>query len=80
MEEVAGWRRWLREGWKNRRMFWELSKNDFRARFASACLGSVWAYLQPLVTILVFWFIFQVGFKNPPVEGIPFIVWFVPRL
>jgi ABC-type polysaccharide/polyol phosphate export permease len=63
---------------KNRKMLLGLAKNDCRAKFASSFLGIVWAFIQPLVTILVFWFVFQVGFKNPPVSDVPFIIWFLP--
>jgi len=29
------------------------------------------------VTILIFWFVFQVGFKSRPVDNFPFILWLV---
>ena len=38
-------------------------------------LGILWAFVQPLVTILIFWFVFQVGFKSMPVDNFPFILW-----
>lgn len=63
---------------KSRKMLLGLAINDCRAKFASSFLGIVWAFIQPLVTILVFWFVFQVGFKNPPVSDVPFIIWFLP--
>ena len=28
--------------WKNRKLVWGLGKNDFRNRFASTSLGSIW--------------------------------------
>ena len=61
-----------------RTVLWRLSLNDFRARFASSFLGGVWSFLQPLINLLVFWFVFQVGFRNPPVSGVPFIIWLAP--
>ena len=68
----------LRDIYAGRNIIWELSRNDFKAKFASSLWGIIWAFIQPLVTILVFWFVFQAGFKNPPVDNVPFIVWFVP--
>lgn len=68
----------LRDIYLERKKLWALSKNDFKARFVSSFLGILWAFIQPSVTILVFWFVFEVGFKNPPVENVVFIVWFVP--
>ncbi len=64
--------------WLDRKIIWELAKNDCKARFASSALGVVWAFMQPLLNVLVLWFVFQVGFRTVPVEGIPFIVWYIP--
>ena len=64
--------------WNEKNIIWQLAKNDCKARFASSGLGIVWAFLQPLMTILVFWFVFGIGFKNMPIAGIPFIVWYIP--
>lgn len=63
---------------KDRRLLFGLAKNDFKAKFASSFLGGIWAFIQPLVTILVFWYVFEIGFRNPPINDVPFIVWFVP--
>lgn len=68
----------LTEIYKERKLLWELAKNDCKARFSSSALGSIWTFLQPLVNILVIWFVFQVGFRTAPVEDVPFIVWYLP--
>ena len=52
--------------------------NDLKKRYAGSVAGILWAYVLPLVTILVFWFVFEKGFKQPPVQGTKFILWFVP--
>lgn len=62
----------------NKKLLFRLAKNDFKAKFANAFLGSMWAFVQPLTTMLVFWFVFQVGLKNGDVGGVPFIVWYAP--
>ena len=31
----------------------------------------LWAFIQPLITILVLWFVFQVGFRSAPVDDFP---------
>ncbi len=61
----------------NREMLVALAKNDLRSRYAGSALGMVWAFVQPLLTILVMWYVFQIGFRNPPVRRWPFIPWFV---
>ena len=62
----------------NINMFFNLSINDFKSKYASSILGAVWVYVQPLMNLLVMWYVFQVGLKNGNVEGVPFIVWFAP--
>lgn len=63
---------------RQRKMIFKLAQNDFKAKYANSFLGVIWAFVQPLVTILVFWFVFQKGFKTPPVNDIPFVLWFIP--
>jgi len=55
----------------------QLSQNDFKVRYAGSYFGWIWAFVQPIVTILVFWFVFQVGFKTPPVGDVPYILWLI---
>ncbi len=55
----------------------DLVANDLKSRYSGSALGIAWAFVQPLVTILVFWYVFQLGFKNPPVDNVPYILWFI---
>jgi len=65
----------LRDVYQGRHIIIQLARNDFRAKFVGSYLGIIWAFIQPLVMICVLWFVFQVGFRAVPVEGIPFILW-----
>ena len=67
----------LRSILENRRLLWSLIKNDFRQKYIGNFLGILWAFIQPLATILIFWFVFQVGFKSQPVDNFPFILWLI---
>lgn len=78
MDIIRGFLNFLLDIIKNKQVLWALAKNDFKSRFLTSFLGIIWAFVQPLVTILVFWFVFQVGFKSAPINDIPFIVWFTP--
>jgi len=40
-------------------------------------LGILWAFIQPAITVLILWFVFQVGFKSMPVDNVPFVLWLV---
>jgi ABC-type polysaccharide/polyol phosphate export permease len=59
-----------------RNMLVELVKNDMKSKYAGSVLGIFWAFIQPILTIVVMWFVFQVGFRNSPVDDIQFILWF----
>ena len=43
---------------ENRKLVWNLAKNDFKQKFAGSYLGIVWAFVNPIVTVLVYWFVF----------------------
>ena len=60
--------------WKDREMFFVLVKNDFQARFAGSYLGLFWAYAQPVITVLLYWFVFQFGLRAGNVSDDPFIL------
>ncbi len=61
----------------NRIFIWNLSKNDFKTKYTGSYLGIIWAFIQPIVTILVYWFVFELGLRiTSPVEDVPFILWF----
>lgn len=64
--------------YKNRRLVFKLAKNDFKTKYAGSYLGIIWAFIQPIVTILVYWFVFSVGFK-PTMDnvGVPFVLYLV---
>ena len=55
-----------------------LLSNDINSRYAGSFFGGAWSYVQPVITIFVFWFVFQLGFKSSPVQNMPFILWFLP--
>ena len=67
----------MKDIFSSRKLILELSKNDFKVKYAGSYLGIIWAFVQPIITILVFWFVFQVGFKSAPVGDFPFILWLI---
>lgn len=62
---------------QNRQLLWDLTKKDLKQRYLGSYLGVLWAFIQPVITVLIFWFVFQVGFKSMPVDNFPFILWLV---
>jgi len=65
----------------SRKLIWELAKSDFKKRFVGSYFGVVWMFIQPVVTVLIYFMIFQLGFKSvPPIPGVPYVVWLVPGI
>ena len=72
--------RLVKEILQNRKMIFSLGKNDFKMKFAGSYLGIIWAFIQPIVTILVYWLVFQVGLRSTPVNNFPFVLWLTAGL
>lgn len=54
----------MRELFENRKLIGKLAKNDFKTRYAGSYLGIIWAFVQPVVTVLVYWIVFEKGLKQ----------------
>ncbi len=70
----------VKELYRNRQLIFNLAKNDFKTRFAGSFFGIVWAFVQPVITILIYWFVFSVGFRSPGVADCPFVLWMTAGL
>lgn len=67
--------RFIKDIIKSRLLIIELTKKDIQFRYLGSYLGMLWAFIQPTINILIFWFVFEVGFKSVPVDKFPFILW-----
>ncbi len=71
----------LKEWINNRKLISELAKNDFGMRFAGSVFGAIWAFVQPIVTVLLYVFVFQVAFHANPTNGdYPYVLWLISGL
>lgn len=62
----------------DRRLILRLAADDFRLRFAGSKFGVVWGFIQPLITILLYWFVFEIGFRSGNISsGVPYVLWLV---
>ncbi len=50
----------IQELLQNRRLIWKLSKNDFKTKYAGSYLGVIWAFVQPVVTIVLYAVVFGI--------------------
>jgi len=63
-----------------RGVIWAMAKHDLAARYIGTIGGVFWAVLHPALTVLIYWFVFAVGFKAQGPAGTPFILYFVSGL
>ncbi len=47
------------ELWQNRHLIWKLAKNDFKKRYAGSYMGAVWALVQPVITVVMYYIVFD---------------------
>ena len=45
----------------SRKLIGNLAKNDFKKKFAGSYFGVIWAFIQPVITVLLYWFVFEFG-------------------
>lgn len=62
--------------WKNKKLIWQLGKNDFKNRFAATSLGAIWGFLQPFVFMVTYVIVFQYILKTGSSGDYPYAVWF----
>jgi len=46
--------------WKNRQLIWQMTRRDIAARYRGSIIGLTWSFLNPLLTLLVYTFVFSV--------------------
>ena len=74
------------ELWQSRHLLWKLAKNDFKNRYAGSYLGRVWAFTQPVVTVLLYWFVFGHVMGQDKLETLavgveaPYVLWLTAGL
>ena len=66
----------------NLKRVWRLTLYEKRAKNSELMLGNLWEILNPLLNILVYWFVFAVGLRNKIDYGAnyPYVVWLISGL
>lgn len=63
---------------KSIKLIMGLAKRDFMTRYIGSYFGVLWSIVSPIITILVYWFVFEKGLRaSAPTENTPFILWFI---
>ncbi len=63
----------------NKRLILSLSKNDFKMRFAGSYFGVIWAFVQPIVTVIMYSVVFQLLLNQGATvdEFVPYSLWLI---
>lgn len=70
------------ELYQSRHLIWKLAKNDFRKRYAGSYMGAVWALIQPVVTVAMYYIVFEKIMGNAGRGGgdVPFVLFLTAGL
>ncbi len=73
------------ELYQSRHLIWKLARNDFKKRYAGSYLGAVWAMAQPVVTVVMYYIVFDkiFGSSGPKLRGgteVPFVLFLTAGL
>ena len=71
------------ELFQNRHLIWKLAKNDFKKRYAGSYMGAVWAMIQPVVTVAMYYVVFDKIMGNGLDRGtgdVPFVLFLTAGL
>lgn len=71
------------ELFQSRHLIWKLAKNDFKKRYAGSYMGALWAMLQPVVTIALYYVVFDKIMGNSINRGtgdVPFVLFLTAGL
>jgi len=67
--------RFIKEIIERRKLIYELTRRDFQTKYLGSYLGILWAFVHPIIYIVILWFVFQLGLKSKPVGNFPYILW-----
>ncbi len=70
----------IKDIWTERKLIIVLARSDFKKKFVGSYFGIVWMFVQPIVSILIYYLVFQVGFKTNPVDDMPYVLWLMPGI
>lgn len=70
------------ELYQSRHLIWKLAKNDFKKRYAGSYMGALWALAQPVVTVGMYYIVFDklMGNTGRGAEGVPFVLFLTAGL
>ena len=70
------------ELYQSRFLIWKLAKNDFKKRYAGSYMGAIWAMIQPVVTVAMYYIVFDkiMGNTGRGTGDVPFVLFLTAGL
>lgn len=59
----------------DRTLIFNLAKSDFKTKYAGSYFGIIWAFVQPVIMMLVYWFALDIGLRSGDTMSHPFVLW-----
>ena len=69
MKMIKDFSSFFKDLYTNRKLLLQFSLNDFKAKYAGSMFGIFWAFINPVVTVITYWLVFDVGLKSPMTDG-----------
>ncbi len=69
--------------YQNRRLIWKLAKSDFKKRYAGSYMGAFWALVQPVITVAMYYVVFDLVMKSDQGRGpadVPYVLFLTAGL
>lgn len=66
--------------YQNRRLIWKLAKNDFKKKYAGSYMGALWALVQPVVTIALYYVVFEYFMPGSRTADVNFVLFLTSGL
>lgn len=71
----------LKEQLLNLNLIFRLAFYEIKGKYLMHYLGVFWQFLNPIVQIFVYWFVFGIGIRGgQPIDGVPYFVWLISGL
>ncbi|MCI2000579.1 MAG: ABC transporter permease [Clostridia bacterium] len=68
----------LKENYDNRYRLIRLANYELKAQNNGTMFGFLWNFFNPILQILVYWFVFAIGLKSAAPQGkYPYIIWMI---
>ena len=70
----------IRQVIKNRNLILKMGASGLKNKFSSTTLGTFWGFIQPIIFMLTYIFVFKYIMKAADSDGYPFITWILPAI